>query len=115
MESALDSKSVYFSGSLVCLKLPDILSSPMTSKAQLGGKIAINYSIKARNSCYIGDYSYSSDMPINISGHFDSGIYYLMEYGKDKKSTGLFMLEKIGGPLRGVWIGVPSRKILTVD
>jgi len=113
--SDLDDKVIHFSGSLACLKTPASTPALPTSKAVMGGKFDIRYSIKEENGCYTGAYLYATKgIAIDLAGRVGSGVRYLMEYDKNRKVSGLFILDKADSALSGTWIGAPARKPLSV-
>lgn len=113
--SDLDDKVIHFSGSLACLRVSGSTPSSLTSKAVMGGKFDIKYSIKEENGCYAGAYLYATKgVAIDLAGRLESGVRYLMEYDKNRKVSGLFILDKAGSALGGTWIGAPARKPLSV-
>jgi hypothetical protein len=85
------------------------------ARAKLGVELQIRYSIGSKGDCYGGAYSYiENGVPIKLTGKVTENIYYLMEQGSDKDSTGLFMLDKLDTRMRGIWVGTKLRNDLAV-
>jgi hypothetical protein len=108
-------KTILFSGALSCFDFnPQHMPSPST--ARLGINSNIHYSVENGGRCYVGSYSYvQNGVPIRLIGQRDGGMYYLLEQGENKVSTGLFILDKLDGKMNGMWIGSTPRKYLSVN
>jgi hypothetical protein len=108
-------KTIFFQGSLGCFT-SDSIRMLSSSTAKIGDNLNIQYSIRKADRCYQGFYSYSKNgAPINLIGQRAGNTYYLLEQGKDRTSTGLFILNNLDKTMNGIWVGTKSGGFLAVQ
>ncbi|WP_155420167.1 hypothetical protein [Burkholderia cepacia] len=106
----LKDDAVLFKGDFSCYSIGSIVSDATSGTAMIHGIYEINYSISTAGICLNGTYSYTKrNRKITLEGNVENGMYYLLEMGSDRISSGAFMLNGIGNGIKGFWVGVPPK------
>ncbi|WP_341317365.1 hypothetical protein WN982_39460 [Paraburkholderia sp. IMGN_8] len=114
--AGLQSQAIVFSGDARCLSKEMVNSNPSSGVAKIANGLAINYTLNETNACISGHYSYAGrNGDIVLKGYKDNGIFYLLEMVSHKISSGLFILNRLDGGARGVWVAVPPKEPLMVN
>lgn len=112
----LQSQAIVFSGDARCLSKDLVNSNSLSGVAKIADKFSINYTLNEVNACVFGHYSYfGGSGEISLKGHKSNGVFYLLEMVSQKTSSGLFILNRLDGGARGVWVAVPPKEPLTVN
>jgi hypothetical protein len=116
LTSDLQNQIVLLNGELKCfLKKPNI-SSALVGVAKIGNNLGINYTIDSVENCLTGHYLYvGKNEYLDLVGYKNGNLYYFIEMGRNRISSGLFVFDQIDGRAHGVWIGVPPSSPLPVN
>ncbi|MGF6964859.1 hypothetical protein OKW43_001864 [Paraburkholderia sp. WC7.3g] len=102
--------AVLFKGDFSCYAIGSNVSDTDVGTARIGASLGINYAIGKTGKCLKCNYSYASkNREISLRGNVAGEIYYLLEMGADRISSGAFMLNPIRNGIQGVWVGVPPK------
>jgi len=107
---------IIFNGNLACYAQKLIRSTRLVGAAKIKNKLGIDYTIDSMGNCLAGRYSYAGkNENIELIGYKNGNLYYFLEMGGNRISSGLFVLNRIEPRARGVWIGAPPTDSLAVN
>lgn len=106
---------IVFKGDFLCYAGESNVRNVAGGVAKIDSRIEINYSIGTGGRCLGGSYDYkNNNRRIMLKGSVEGGAYYLLELGRGRGSSGVFILDKIKDGIRGVWMGVPPKALFVV-
>ncbi|CAM2174267.1 Lipoprotein [Burkholderia latens] len=106
----LKNDAVLFKGDFSCYAMGSNESETAGGAAKIGSSLDINYFIGATGKCLNGNYHYvEKNHKISLKGNIKGEMYYLLEMGVDRVSSGAFMLHQIKNEIQGIWIGIPPK------
>jgi hypothetical protein len=116
LTSDLQNQTIVFNGDLACYSQNFNMPSRSVGTAKIANRFNINYTINSIGNCSTGHYSYvDKNENIELTGYKKEKLYYFLEMGRNRISSGLFVLDRIAGGARGLWIGVPPTNPLSVN
>jgi hypothetical protein len=116
LTSDLDNIIIMLNGNLACHSKKFSASTRLVGTAKIKNKFTVNYTIDSIGNCLTGNYSYVGKKEnIEIIGYRHGDLYNFLEIGKNRISSGLFVLNRIEPRARGVWISVPPANPLSVN